>query len=279
MTASTIKKISGLLLPAVSAMLLSNCHTNLYNAAKYGKTDTIRYELENGENPDRGSHPAHMLWVLPTGAVTVSLDIAQVSLMIGTLGLYYLPWKESNTSPYLTKYLNDFYSTTPLEIAEEKRKYEAMCELYLNGAKASNLQVKRMTTEAAASGNAALLNRLVSKGITLNQNYPGEWSPLMQAIGNGHEECAKILIRSGDKLTTSYLINGEYLTCRDAAIRKNRMALYNKLLSYKPGTVSTSTNTGSKARVSPNKTSRPSTPVIAKPKSTNAWEKIPVRFD
>lgn len=220
-----------------AGLLMSSCHTPVYTAAKHGDTERVYLELQRGADPDMGAHPAHMTWAVPTGCVTFTLDVAQVSLMIGTFGGYYFIWGDTN--PFLTAQLVKFFKTTPMDIAQERRKYPAMCELYLAGAKATDDEIIKMTAYAAGCGDAQLLTRLVGRGVIVNRNCADEWSPLMQAVGNGHAECARILMRCGDRLNTEYVIKGETVNCYTAALRKNRLDLYNSLRSYNPRIVYT----------------------------------------
>ena len=228
MTASAIKKS----LCLFSALLLSNCHTNLYTAAKYNNIPMLQSEIRGGADLNRGAHPAHWFWAFPTGCVTISWDIAQLGLAIGTLGIYTLPWQGTENGPLLTPYLGDFLDTTPMQIAAERSNYQAMSELYIAGAAASNWQICQMAEDAITRGDSSLLRRLLGrdtgKAITTTYNA-GSLSPIMQAVSSGREECARILLRAGASLDSTIEINDEKISCREAAQRSGRLVLYNKL--------------------------------------------------
>lgn len=260
MTASAIKKS----LCLFSALLLSNCHTNLYTAAKYNNIPMLQSEIRGGADLNRGAHPAHWFWAFPTGCVTVSWDIAQVCLVIGTLGIYALPWQGTENGPLLTPYLGDFLGTTPMQIAEERGNCQVMCELFCAGAAASDWEVCHMAEYAITRGDSTLLRELLkrdtNKAITTKYKI-GSYSPLMQAVSTGREECARILLRAGAGLDRTIDFNNETISCREAAQRSGRLALYNKLKGNAPESKSTAKPaTKSNRETNSGKTHTPSSP-------------------
>ena len=76
----------GLLL--VLSMALAGCRSTIYRASACGDVRTVRAEIARGADVSDRPHGAHMLWVIPAMPVTIAVDIAQLGLAIGTLGLY-----------------------------------------------------------------------------------------------------------------------------------------------------------------------------------------------
>ncbi len=69
---------------------LSNCRSTLYNAAKEGDMATVQQELKSGTNANSGM--ANMgifnILYLPIGTSALAVDLTNLALVIGTLGLY-----------------------------------------------------------------------------------------------------------------------------------------------------------------------------------------------
>ena len=128
-----------LLVPLIaSGCMLSSCHSDLHRAVErndiyavrreiaYAKTLSPRKKIEHLE----GEPPASNLWwVIPTGMITIPVDI---TLLVGTLGLY-----SEMKGYWLTDILWDkFYNRTPdaIQIAYKKDYDDITYELMEAGA-------------------------------------------------------------------------------------------------------------------------------------------------
>lgn len=116
-----------------AAMGLSSCHTALYNAAERGDVETVRRELADGAPINQGSSKANLWWQIPAALVTVPVDVAQLGLSIGTLGLYpVLVWDKK--VPSATEAVFQFGKKTPAEAAYERGHTAVLDELSKAGA-------------------------------------------------------------------------------------------------------------------------------------------------
>ena len=111
------------------ALCLSSCHTTLYNAAALGDVETVRRELAAGANPNKSASKANLIWQIPSALVTVPVDVAQVGLFIGTLGLYgiLVGWDEKVY--FASDPVFDFGKKPPAEVAYERGHTAVLDEL------------------------------------------------------------------------------------------------------------------------------------------------------
>lgn len=84
----TRKARKSLSLLLILSMVLSGCRSTIYRASASGDVRTVKAEIARGADVSDRPNAAHMLWVLPAIPVTIAVDIAQLGLAIGTLGLY-----------------------------------------------------------------------------------------------------------------------------------------------------------------------------------------------
>ncbi len=217
---------------ATVALFTSSCRSTLYRAARDGDLPTVKAELAEGEDPNTKTSAAHLLWQVPTSLVTIPLDAVQIGLAFGTLGIYpiLMGWEShSASSPFLTKRVIDFGKQTPTDIATTKEHADIITELILAGGNASAWAKAKAVTEAARSGNADTLQKLLQKGCLANHYCDGDYRPLMLAIGAGHEECARILLENGAQFSSTVTIQEKEITCYDYAVAMRQQELYKKL--------------------------------------------------
>lgn len=214
-----------------SAVLLSSCRTPLYRAAASGDVSAVQTALANGEEVDGKASAANLLWQVPCFPFTLVNDTLHVGLLIGTAGRYMLLTDAMGIkSPIITDDLWNFRSKTPMEVAYENKDWDVITELVIAGASAHGWTKAKVLSEAARNGNADKLKGLLQSGIGAEQYCHGDYSPLMLAVGNGHEECAKLLISHGARFTD--VVNdkdGNRIYFDTYAIQKGRRALYEKL--------------------------------------------------
>lgn len=113
---------------SISAVLLSSCHTTMYNAAKTGDVETVRREIAAGADINESAGSENLWWQIPTCLLTVPLDVS-LALTTGIL---------TNNSNALKHYLLTpkvlrFGSTSPAEIAWEHNQHGVLNELALAG--------------------------------------------------------------------------------------------------------------------------------------------------
>ncbi len=114
------------------ALMLSSCHTTLYNAAKAGDVEIVRQELATGVPMDKSASRHNLWWQIPTTMITVPLDAVQAGLTIGTLGILNLLMEFE--PDFLTKSVFAFGDKTPLEVAYEKGHTAVVDEFVKAGA-------------------------------------------------------------------------------------------------------------------------------------------------
>lgn len=116
----------------LAAALLASCHTPLYNAAERGDLAAVQQEIADGAALNKGASGANMMWQAPAYLVTFPLDIAQVALTIGSMGLYPTVMERLGCPPselLLSPKVYDFGSMSPAEIAWEKGHADVLQEL------------------------------------------------------------------------------------------------------------------------------------------------------
>ena len=221
-------------LAALAAASLSSCHTTLYNAAREGDVKTVREELADGADINKGASKANLIWQVPATVVAVPIDAAQIAgipclvtpiayvLLFGENGSYQGKLK------FLTKAVTEFGSETPMQAATNP---DVITELLLAGAQGSAWDKTKALSEAARKGDAVILRKLLEKSCKdrADWNNENDYKPLMIAIGAGHEECARILLEHGANFSSYVLIGGKAITCYDYASAKGQLALYKKL--------------------------------------------------
>lgn len=67
----------------------TSCRSTLYNAAERGDIETVRTELAKSDSIDSYSKGPQNIFLLPIGAIALTIDATNLALMIGTLGIYY----------------------------------------------------------------------------------------------------------------------------------------------------------------------------------------------
>lgn len=86
------KAISSILLSAFmfsTCCFQTSCRSTLYKAAEQGNIDVVRAELAKGKSIDSYAKGPQNIFLLPAGAIALTIDTANLALMIGTLGIYY----------------------------------------------------------------------------------------------------------------------------------------------------------------------------------------------
>ena len=221
-------------LAALAAASLSSCHTTLYNAAREGDVKTVREELADGADINKGASKANLIWQVPATVVAVPIDAAQIAgipclvtpiayvLLFGENGSYQGKLK------FLTKAVTEFGSETPMQAATNP---DVITELLLAGAEGTGWDKSKAVTEAARRGDAVTLRKLMEKSCRGrgDWNIENDYKPLMLAIGGGHEECARILLEHGAKFTSTATVNKNTVDCYDYAVAKGQLELYKKL--------------------------------------------------
>ena len=212
---------------------LSSCQTSLYRASARGDVQKVKAELADGANPNAKAPSVNLLWQAPALPVCVAADVVQFALVPGTLGIYTfirgaVP-KDDNF--WLTSNMLSYGDKTPMDIATSKEYGDVITELILAGGNASDWAKIKAITEAARKGDAETLRKLMAKGCNAKAdwNCTGEYKPLMLAIGNGHEECARILLENGASFYSTATIQGKEISCFDYASAKGQVELYKKL--------------------------------------------------
>ena len=121
-------------LAACTAMALSSCHTTLYNAAARGDVETVRKELSAGAPVNESASKANICWQVPAALVTVPVDVVQVCLNIGTLGLYSAIAGGDGKIYPISEYVFKYGKKTPAEVAYERGHTAVLDELAKAGA-------------------------------------------------------------------------------------------------------------------------------------------------
>ena len=214
-------------LATLAAASLTSCHTTLYNAAREGDVKTVREELAEGADINKGASKANLIWQVPAVFVAPVLDVAQIGLAIGTLGIYDNLVLSKQDQPLMEKVIN-FSKKTPMEVATNP---DVITELLLAGAQGTGWDKTKALAEAAGKGDAVTLHKLLEKSCKdrADWNNENDYKPLMLAIGGGHEECARILLEHGANFSSYVLIGGKAITCYDYASAEGQLALYKKL--------------------------------------------------
>lgn len=134
MKKNLLSRIALITLGAAVCLTGPSCRSTIYRAARDGDDQTVRQELRYGANPNDKPSKAHLLWAVPTALVTVPVDITQICLVFGTLGLY-VPIAEgiAGGSPLLTPHVVDFFRT-PIEVAYDNGHTNVVSTLAENGA-------------------------------------------------------------------------------------------------------------------------------------------------
>ncbi len=233
-----------------ATLCTTSCRTTLYNAASDGDVQTVKAELADGADPSGKASAANLLWQIPTGIITIPVDLVRLFLP-GTPGWYETGKKTESGTPemkfdwktLLTRKVYNYRKATAMDVATDKNHAEVVTELILAGSEASGWAKSLALAAAARKGDADTLRRLMEKGCAekANWNNEGDYRPLMLAIGGGHEECARILLENGAKFESTATINKQEVTCYDYAASKGQLELYKKLggpEAFSPSTLS-----------------------------------------
>ena len=214
---------------AATALSTTSCRSTLYRAAEAGDIQAVREELKTGADPNGKPSRAQLIWQIPAIVASIPVDVAQVGLTIGTLGVYADVVMKPQEEPFLLSKIERFIHKRAIEVAEENNHLDIVKELVLAGSDARDWLKAKAVSDAAREGDAATLSKLLQQGIDPDWYCSGDYSPLMLAIGGGHEECARILLSKGAKFTTDVTIGDSEVTCYDYAVSKGKISLYNKL--------------------------------------------------
>ncbi|MBQ2379532.1 MAG: ankyrin repeat domain-containing protein [Akkermansia sp.] len=221
-------------LATLAAASLTSCHTTLYNAAREGDVKTVREELADGADINKGASKANLIWQVPATVVAVPIDAVQIAgIPVAVTPIIYIMLFGENGSyqggiKFLTKAVTQFGDKTPMQAATNP---DVITELLLAGAQGTDWDKSKAVTEAARKGDAVTLRKLMEKSCRgRGENYcEGDYRPLMLAIGGGHEECARILLEHGAKFTSTATVNKTTVDCYDYAVAKGQLNLYKKL--------------------------------------------------
>ena len=230
---------------AAAALSVSACRSTLYSAARDGDLQTVKEELAEGADPEGKASGANLIWQVPTYLLALPIDIVRLLGPITLIEPFIDPgWEFSgevdkngnrklrfNDDTLLTKKVYQFGDKTAMSVTKNP---EIITELLLAGAAGSDFQKAKATSEAARKGDAATLQKLLQKGIKANWYCSGDYSPLMLAIGGGHEECARVLLANGATFSDTVTVGGQQITCYDYAISKGQFELLKKLGGAEP---------------------------------------------
>ena len=221
-----------------ATLCTTSCRSTLYNAASDGDVQTVKAELADGADPSGKASAANLLWQIPTGIITIPVDLVRLFLP-GTPGWYETGEKTESGTPemkfdwktLLTRKVYNYRKATAMDVATDKNHAEVVTELILAGSEASGWAKSLALAAAARKGDADTLRRLMEKGCAekADWNNKGDYKPLMLAIGGGHEECARILLENGAKFESTATINKQVITSYDYAVSKGQLELYKKL--------------------------------------------------
>ncbi len=123
-----------------AALILSSCHSTLYNAAKQGDVETVKKELAAGVSVNKSASNANLLWQIPTSLITVPLDTVNVvgySIGMFTIGILGIPtsmMRGNNHLVFLTESVFNFEDQTPAEVAYENNHTAVVEEFVKAGA-------------------------------------------------------------------------------------------------------------------------------------------------
>ena len=233
--------LASILLAAV-AISTTSCRSTLYRAAEEGDVQAVKDELANGAAPSGKASAGNLSWQIPTAIITLPIDIVRLVNPLG--GIVDPGWHKTGElneqgkpkwafdfDTLLTKKVCLFSSKTAMDIATEKEHADVITELILAGSQSSDWAKIKAVTEAARKGDAETLRLLMEKGCheKADWNVKGDYKPLMLAIGNGHEECARILLEYGAKFDSTVTLDNRVVTCYDYAAAKGQITLYTKL--------------------------------------------------
>ena len=134
MKKNLLSRVALITMGAAICLTGPSCRSTIYRAARDGDAQTVRNEIRYGANVNDKPSKAHLLWAVPTALVTVPVDITQICLVFGTLGLY-VPIAEgiAGGSPLLTPLVTDFFRT-PIEAAYDNGHSNIVSTLAENGA-------------------------------------------------------------------------------------------------------------------------------------------------
>ncbi|MBR5521887.1 MAG: ankyrin repeat domain-containing protein [Akkermansia sp.] len=222
---------------AATALSTTSCRSTLYRAAERGDMQAVQHELNTGANPDGKASLGNLFWQIPAGLVAVPLDMTRILASLTYVWItidpmLYLDNKghlQIDSDESLSKRIFTFNGKTAAVVAEENNHMDIVEELILAGGDASYKAMAKMVSDAARQGDVTTLRKLLQQGINPDWNCFGDYSPLMLAIGSGHEECARLLLSMGAKFTSDVTINGSEITCYEYAASKGQLALYKKL--------------------------------------------------
>ena len=108
-------------------ILLSSCHTPLYNAAARGDMIAVERHINSGGSVNKTISNAHLLWEIPTTAVTATVDIA---IAYGTLFGWFC--YVDNPLP-TTMAMYDGHFSLPIDAAYDNRHYDIVEKLVKAG--------------------------------------------------------------------------------------------------------------------------------------------------
>ena len=225
-----------LLLGAV-ALSCTACRSTLYNAAAAGNLQAVKQELAQGADPNGRASNANLLWQIPTCVITFPIDMAR-SLAFTTLiwpmfdPLYYFDsngdW-QYNEDKYFTQEVFNFTSKTAADVATSMKRYDILTEVIIAGGQSSEWARAKVVSEAARRGDTETLKKLLQKGIDPNWNCSGDYNPLMLAIGEGHEGCARLLLEHGARFESKVKIQNKTISVYQRAVSMGQRDLYKKL--------------------------------------------------
>lgn len=225
-----------------TALSTTGCRSTLYRAAERGDVETVRAELNDGADPEGTATSANLIWQIPAGIIAIPIDLLRLANPLGPIvdpgwyetnevDAYGINKLDFDNKSFLTNKACLYRSKTAMDVATEKGHIDVITELILAGGKSSGWAKTKAITEAARKGDASTLRKLMEKGCAekANSHVAGEYKPLMLAIGNGHEECARILLEHGAKINSNVIINKRKINIYDYATVKGQLALYKKL--------------------------------------------------
>lgn len=209
---------------ATTTLITTSCRSTLYRAARDGDIQTVRSELTNNADPEGTASAANLIWQVPAGIVAIPVDAVQLVLGIATKGDYF-----KLDTPVFTQRVFKFRGKTAMYVAGEKGNVDIMRELMLAGASSSEWDKAKVLSEAARRGDTKTVSLLIEKGVNANSSCDGDYNPIMLAIGNGHEECARLLLAKGANLASTVTIQNNVISCYDYAVSKGQVGLFKKL--------------------------------------------------
>ena len=108
-------------------ILLSSCHTPLYNAAARGDMVAVERHINSGGSVNKTISNAHLLWEIPATAVTATVDVA---IMYATLCGWFC--YVDNPLP-TTMAMYDGHFSLPIDAAYDNRHYDIVEKLVKAG--------------------------------------------------------------------------------------------------------------------------------------------------